>query len=42
VLLAFCVLLGLQGLAMIGRSILVLTGRDASSAPENQGSERQG
>jgi TRAP-type mannitol/chloroaromatic compound transport system permease small subunit len=42
VLLAFCVLLGLQGLAMIGRSILVLTGRDASSAPEDQGPERQG
>lgn len=42
VLLAFCVLLGLQGLAMIGRSILVLTGHDSSTAPENQAPERQG
>ena len=41
ILLAFCVLLGLQGLATIGRSILVLTGRDASPAPGNQGPERQ-
>jgi TRAP-type mannitol/chloroaromatic compound transport system permease small subunit len=42
VLLAFCVLLGLQGLAMIGRSILVLTGRDGASAPDRQEWERQG
>jgi TRAP-type mannitol/chloroaromatic compound transport system permease small subunit len=42
VLLAFCVLLGLQGLAMIGRSIMVLAGRDASSVPQDQGPERQG
>jgi TRAP-type mannitol/chloroaromatic compound transport system permease small subunit len=29
VILVFCVLLGLQGLAMAGRSVLTLTGHDA-------------
>jgi TRAP-type mannitol/chloroaromatic compound transport system permease small subunit len=37
VLLAFCVLLGLQGLATIGRSILVLADHDGAAAPERRG-----
>jgi TRAP-type mannitol/chloroaromatic compound transport system permease small subunit len=37
VLLAFCVLLGLQGLAMAARSILVLAGREDALPPEPRG-----
>jgi TRAP-type mannitol/chloroaromatic compound transport system permease small subunit len=36
-LLAFCVLLGLQGLAMIGRSILVITGGEDVDRPGTRG-----
>ena len=42
VLLVFCVLLGLQGLATIGRSILVLTGRGGATALQDQAPERHG
>ncbi|MFW6077911.1 MAG: TRAP transporter small permease subunit [Hyphomicrobiales bacterium] len=40
VLLAFCVLLGLQGLATVARSVLVLAGREAASGPRDQSPER--
>ena len=37
VLLAFCALLGLQGLALIGRSILIIAGRGDAAPPEPGG-----
>lgn len=38
----FCVLLGLQGLAMIARSVLVIAGREGAKPAEPGGAERRG
>lgn len=42
VILAFCVLIGLQGLALAGRSLLVLAGRDSPEADDENGYETGG
>lgn len=40
VLLAFCLLVGLQGLAMAGRAVLILAGRSVPPAPEDDAPDR--